>query len=75
MNDKTQLQKVMQFFKEYWFIGGIIVSLIVGWTTLSNQVKFQEARIAALEARSNSFDDTLSKISSDVSYIRGRLEK
>ena len=70
----TNFEKTLNYLKEFWFIVLFIGTLIVAWTTISNDIKYQDARISALEARSNVFDQTLSKMAADVSYIRGKLE-
>lgn len=67
--------KFAEYLKEFWFIVLFIGTLVIGWTNITNEVKYQDARITALEARSKVVDTTLNQMASDVSYIRGKLEK
>ncbi len=73
--DTNQFEKILLYLKEGWFIVLFIGTIIVGWTNISNEIKFQEARISALENRAIKVDSVLSQMASDVSFIRGRLEK
>lgn len=70
--DTNQFEKILLY---WWFIVLFIGTIIVGWTNISNEIKFQEARISALENRAIKVDSVLSQMASDVSFIRGRLEK
>lgn len=72
---KGGFDKVMDRVKEFWFIVLFIGTLIIGWNNITNEVKYQDARISALEARSKVVDTTLTQVASDVAYIRGKLEK
>jgi len=71
---KDGFGKAVWVIKEFWFVALVFASIITGWTSIRNDVKYQEARITALEVRSKVVDETLNKVASDVSYIRGLLE-
>jgi len=73
--EKSPIQKGIWILKEFWFIALLIGSIITGWTSIDSQVKYQEARITALESKANDVSSTLSKMASDLAYIRGKLEK
>lgn len=72
---KDGIDKFAEYLKEFWFVVLFIGTIIIGWTNIQNEVKYQDARITALETRSKAVDDTLAKMASDVSFIRGKLEK
>lgn len=72
--EKGNFEKTLNYLKEFWFIVLFIGTIIVAWTTVTNDLKYQEARITALEVRSKVVDQTLSQMAADVSYIRGKLE-
>lgn len=72
---KSNFDKTLERIKEFWFIVLFIGTLIIGWNNITNEVKYQNARISALEARSKVVDTTLTQVASDVAYIRGKLEK
>ena len=72
--DKNPENKIFFYFKEFWPIVVFVGTIIVGWTNINGELRYQEARISALEARSNATDTTLAKMASDVAYIRGKLE-
>ena len=73
-SDKNPENKIFFYFKEFWPIVVFIGTIIVGWTNINGELRYQEARISALEVRSNATDTTLAKMASDVAYIRGKLE-
>lgn len=65
----------MHYVKDYWFLAVFVGTLIIGWTNITGEIKYQDARISALEKRASASDEIISKIANDVSFIRGRLEK
>lgn len=69
------LEKFAEYLKEFWFIVLFIGTIIIGWTNITNEIKYQDARITALEVRSKDVDETLAQVAADVSFIRGKLEK
>jgi hypothetical protein len=73
--NQTQIEKFLYYLKEGWFILLFIGTIVVGWTNITNEIKYQDIRIKSLENRSKAVDDTLSQIASDLSFIRGKLEK
>lgn len=73
--ETTQFDKFLFYLKEGWFIVLFIGTIVVGWTNISNEIKYQEARISALENRGKDVDSILTQIASDLSFIRGKLEK
>lgn len=75
LDQKGGFDKFAEYLKEFWFVVLFIGTLIVGWTNITNEVKYQDARISALEARSKIVDTTLSQMATDVSFIRGKLEQ
>lgn len=75
IEQKGGFDKFAEYLKEFWFVVLFIGTLVVGWTNITNEVKYQDARISALEARSKIVDTTLSQMATDVSFIRGKLEQ
>lgn len=75
LDQKGGFDKFAEYLKEFWFVVLFIGTLIVGWTNITNEVKYQDARISALEARSKVVDTTLAQMATDVSFIRGKLEQ
>ena len=75
LSQKSGFEKFAEYLKEFWFIVLFVGTLIIGWTNITNEVKYQDARISSLEARSKVVDSTLNQMASDVSYIRRKIKK
>jgi len=75
LKQNKSFAKTMEYLKEFWFIVLFIGTLVVGWTNITNEIKYQEARILVLETRGRDVDDVLVNIAKDLSFIRGKLEK
>jgi len=69
------MDKFLTHIKEYWFLALFVGTIIIGWTNITGEIRYQDARISALEKRTSDIDVLIGKIASDVAYIRGRLEK
>lgn len=72
--DQPPENRILLYFKEFWPIVVFIGTIIVGWTNINGELRYQDARISVLETRSNTTDTTLAKMASDIAYIRGKLE-
>lgn len=75
IENKYTMEKFLTHIKDYWFLALFIGTLIVGWSNITGEIRYQDARITALEKRTSDIDVLIGKIASDVSYIRGKLEK
>ncbi|MFA6314994.1 MAG: hypothetical protein WC648_01310 [Candidatus Paceibacterota bacterium] len=72
--------KFMKVIKEYWFIGVLITSLIVGWANLKNSDVRAAERIATVESQyqdqqaiQTTIQVQLSQIQTDLAWIKTRL--
>jgi len=75
MNDLTTNQKISHLIKDFWPIIIFLGTITVGWANISSEIKYQDARIVTLEKRASAVDSLLNQVASDVSFIRGKLEK
>lgn len=75
MENQNAQFNLLKFIRENLSILGVIIGLIVGWVTVTNEIKNHEQRLAKLETKQEETDKQFAELKNLVIRVQTILEE
>ncbi len=69
------MKDLLDNINKVWYVGALIISLVVGWTTFKTTIDNQEKRLTVLESHDSQVGDSLEQIRLDIAIIKTKLSQ